>query len=140
VKVAAILLFVVGGTVFAAAIALRLKDAKEPETHTIYGDMTLADYEGGPRGCYGAGGYSDIGTGTAVTVKNEAGTLIASGALRQGNTSGLNEFRVCVFRFELAGVPDAKFFQVEVSKRGGLTYSKAEMVSKAWNVHASLGE
>ncbi|MEJ7765634.1 MAG: hypothetical protein WKF86_09075 [Acidimicrobiales bacterium] len=130
----------VGLVVVGGAVALRLREGKEPETHTIYGDMTLADYEGGLKGCYGAGGYSDIGTGTAVTVKNEAGTLIASGSLRQGNTSGLNEFRVCVFRFEVAGVPDAKFFQVEVSRRGGLTYSKAEMVSKAWNVHASLGD
>lgn len=120
-------------------------------TRTIAGRMTLLEgYEKFPRldaagqqsasGCYGRGGYDDIRGGARVTVKNEKGTLIGTGSLESGTWTNLGGGTTgCVFPFTVADVKDADFYQVEVSHRGGLTYSKADLEAKGWVVEASLG-
>ena len=45
----------------------------------------------------------------------------------------------CEFEFTVDGVRDADFYTVEVSHRGGLSFSKAEMEANGWTVEASLG-
>jgi hypothetical protein len=86
----------------------------------------------------GGGGYGDIDKGAFVTVKDQKGTLIGSGRLgpRRIESSILKAY---VFPFEATGGKDAEFFQVEVSRRGAISYSKAEMQNNDWTVHASLG-
>jgi len=112
-------------------------------THTIRGEMTLMDYDSFRRmsagsSCSGDGGYSDMDEGATVSVKNQSGTLIGSGHLGAGKIEG-DVLKACVFPFEVKGVKDAQFFQVEVGRRGGLSYSKADMEQKDWTVSASLG-
>ncbi|MGW3958432.1 hypothetical protein ACWED2_01335 [Amycolatopsis sp. NPDC005003] len=66
--------------------------------------------------CGGSGGYSDITTGTAVTVYNAAGTVLSQGALGTGRPDGAGS---CVFSLAAPNVPASeKFYLVEVSHRG----------------------
>lgn len=130
---------VVGAVVGGWAVLSRATSS----THTIRGDMSLMDsdsFRGRRTGgaCSGSGGYADIDEGTTVSIKNESGTLIGSGSLDAG-TIVSDTLGACVFPFNVEGVKDASFFQVEVSHRGGLSYSKKEIEAKSWTVDATLG-
>ena len=138
ITVTVLAVLVVGVAVAGWALVGRATES----THTITGDMTLVDldeflYLDDGDSCSGSGGYGDIDAGTTVNVKDQSGTLIGSGSLGPGKAT--SKLSACVFPFEIEGVKDAKFFQVEVSRRGGLSYSKADMEGMDWTVHASLG-
>jgi hypothetical protein len=81
------------------------------------------------------GGYSDISDGTQVTVKDAAGTVLAAGTLT-GGTITVGEV---AFTFTVEGVPDADLYQVEVSRRGALSYTADQMDEADWSVNVSLG-
>jgi len=140
IAVTVIALLVVGIAAAAWAVVGRATES----SHTVKGEMTLNDfksfrYDKIGDSCSGDGGYSDIDEGATVSVKNQSGTLIGSGRLGPGTVQGGSTLKWCVFPFEVGGVKDAQFFQVEVSRRGGLSYSKADMEKNDWTVHASLG-
>lgn len=105
-------------------------------TITLAGSMVLiggggSDYSGG---CQGTGGYSDIGEGAQVTIYDDAGKIVGTGHLEH---SAVVESSSCTFDFSVE-VPDSKpFYQVEVSHRGKITYSAADV--KAGKVQLSLG-
>ena len=110
--------------------------------HTVQGDFLLTDTSTTGGGiddsgvsCQGDGGYSDIGPGTNVTVKNEKGELLATTTL--GTGSGGSTY--CEFKFMLTVPDNAKFYTFEVGRRGELSYSHDEMDSSGWSVGASLG-
>lgn len=108
--------------------------ASAPALFSLSGSMTLkqASFDTGP--CAGTGGYSDIGSGTSVTVYDAAGQVIATGALQEGKRVGL----YCEFGVFVGGVPEgAKFYQVEVSHRGKITMSAED--AEAGRFAASLG-
>lgn len=120
---------------------------------TLTGTMTLVDTFRGAAGddCQGGGGFSDMHAGAQVVVKDAASQIIAAGSLSAGtlpqatNEAGTpvvdrsRSFSECVFTFEVANVPAADFYTVEVSDRGGITYSHAELVEKDWTVDVTLG-
>lgn len=113
-----------------------------PETHTISGELVLTSASILPlsTGCKGIGGYSDMDRGAPVTVKDEAGTIVATGTLGHGLPDNSNALsKVCRFPFFVTGVPVAAFYSVEVSRRGALTYSLAEMTARGWAVTFTLG-
>ena len=70
-----------------------------------------------------------------VTIRNESGSTIATGSLGAGRGDG-----GCNYAFAINGVPDAKFYRVEVSHGGEVEYSLAEMESNEWIVIVSLGD
>ncbi|OZF49695.1 hypothetical protein [Rhodococcus sp. 14-2470-1a] len=127
--VGAVALGVVISIVVVAVMAFNAN--REPETFEVLGAITLEDSittYGLPDGfeCAGKGGYKDIGPGAAVTVTDEAGTLLAKGAIAtsSGGSSG------CWLDFTVADVPRGKaFYKVEVSHRGELTYTESEAES-----------
>jgi hypothetical protein len=80
---------------------------------TTYGATT-------PNGCSGYSGYSDMNAGTSVTVYDDAGKVVALGALKPGIYSGN-----CQFPFAVQDVPTgSKFYSVEVSHRGRVTITE----------------
>jgi hypothetical protein len=82
----------------------------------LHGTFTLYSSGYGYSTCGGSGGYSDIATGTAVTVYNAAGTVLSQGALGTGRPDGVGS---CVFSLAAPNVPAGeKFYLVEVSHRG----------------------
>jgi hypothetical protein len=121
-----------------------------PVVHDLNGTMYLFDaapsvdgrWQVGAR-CYGLDGYSDIGPGTQVTVRNESGTVIGTAALGAGTVEAWPQVgpraRRCVFPFHLAGLPDASFYGVEVSDRGEVRYPRAQLEGNGWHVAVHLG-
>jgi hypothetical protein len=75
--------------------------------------------------CEGTGGYKDIQAGTAVTVRDEKGTVIATTQLGPGTYDPSSH--TCSFKFRVIDLDDHPFYQVEVSHRGAITESKEEV-------------
>lgn len=112
--------------------------------HEVAGTFELTGSSGGfsdpiavtGSSCEGDGGYSDIGPGTPVTVKNEKGEILDSSVLGTGTGTRSR----CTFEFTLK-VPDtAKFYTFEVGRRGELSYSRAELEAQGWEVGFNLGD
>lgn len=108
-----------------------------PGTTTVTGDVTVtgntsASLSGSGGSCYTYGGYDDIAYGTTVTVRDPADAIVAIGSLDAGTA----ESGSCVFDFTVPDVPESSFYSVEVSKRGPLTYSSADIENGT--IHQSL--
>jgi hypothetical protein len=110
--------------------------------HTLSGNIHVVEQLGlgsenkVGQACTGTGGYTDLHAGTSVVVKNEDGKVLATGTLDAGKIVALE---TCGFKFNVANVPDANFYQVEVSHRGEVTYSKKDLDDRRWNIDLSLG-
>jgi len=86
--------------------------------------------------CYTSGGYSDVNSGTNVTVKNGDGKLLGVTDLSSGVTVG--SYR-CKFSFELE-VSKSDFYSFDIGNRDEVSYSKDELESKDWNLDLTLGD
>ncbi|MFJ9780504.1 hypothetical protein ACIRSS_13035 [Amycolatopsis sp. NPDC101161] len=105
------------------------------EAFDLRGTLTLNSGGYGYSTCGGSGGYSDITTGTAVTVYNAAGTVLSQGALGTGRPNGAGS---CVFTLSAPNVPAGeKFYLVEVSHRGRIMVQPED--ARNGNVALSLG-
>ena len=83
----------------------------------------------------GSGGYDDIGPGMPIKVRNEEGTLIASGFLPD---SGEDTSSGCIWTVKLE-VPDAEQYVIEGGDRGELAYSREELEQEGWIASLTLG-
>lgn len=133
--------------------------ARRNTEHIVSGSMTIldSDFSASSIGssCSGKGGYSDIGSGGQVTVKDGTGKTIAVGSLGSGHyvdalaaagltsTSGRSSssFTVvgCRFTLTVADVPDADFYRIEIGHRRPVEHSRNELESMSWNLDLSLG-
>lgn len=112
-------------------------------THTVTGSFVLTDTSVDLAGitaiggqCQGTDGYSDLGPGTPVTLKDENGTILADASLSLGTGTSSQ----CTFTFTLTGVPDtARFYSVEVGRRGAITDSHDELQAAGWMFSLSMG-
>jgi hypothetical protein len=104
--------------------------------HKVEGTFALFDPEVGSD-CHGSGGYDDIRPGAAVTIRNESGNTIASGDLEEGEHF---EGTGCEYPFTIDDVPNAEFYRIQVSHRGEVEFSHAEMEDNDWTVSLSLGD
>lgn len=105
-------------------------------SHPVTGTFALVDLDGfftGP--CFGSGGYSDIGPGTQVVVKDRSGKIMATGSLGPGKARGGS---ICQFKFAME-VPSSDFYSFEVGRRGSITYTPEELEAAGWHVGFSLG-
>lgn len=128
-----------GGALVAVALVVVAAIALTRASHTVEGSFTLIDSDGFDNfggGCEGSGGYSDIGAGTDVTVRDEDGALLATTSLGMGE----EDEPLCTFEFTLEDVPEAKFYAFEVADRGELSYSYEEMEDNDWTFGATLGD
>ena len=127
--------------------AKRPPTTRPPTTHVINGSVTVVVIytEGVGAACSSPTGYEDIGAGTQVTVKNEAGTVIGSTQLQSGHevSAGLAdhpEYDLCRYNFgPITAVPDASFYGIEVAKRGQVNYSAAQMRQSGWHADQRVG-
>jgi hypothetical protein len=74
-------------------------------------------------GCSGTGGYSDIGPGTSVVLKNDRGRTLASTTLGPGNGSTYS----CTFEFTFDITEGEADYVVTVSHRGDQHYTFARL-------------
>jgi hypothetical protein len=118
-----------------------------PETRAITGTFLLSNGER-PNdrdigGCSGTGGYSDIHVGTNVVVRDATDTIIGASSLvidPNGPEPVASGNYQCGYAFTVAGLPDSAFYTVEVSHRGALTYSRADMKASGWTVEFTIGD
>ena len=80
-------------------------------------------------------GYKDLRSGAKVTVKDGGGKTIGLGELGPGKIVA----SACKFTFTVLNIPAADFYEVEVGRRGSLTFSHDEMEKNEWKVAFSLG-
>ncbi|MER6135567.1 hypothetical protein [Streptomyces sp. NPDC001815] len=119
-----------------ASSSTTLAAEAEPSTFTLTGSFELAKdaVRNGLGGCKGSGGFDDIAEGTAVTVYDAAGTVIATGHLGDSTLSS----GTCTFDVAVEGVPKGKeFYKVEISHRGTVQLSADD--AEAGLFGASLG-
>jgi len=83
--------------------------------------------------CNGYAGFSDLATGSPVTIYDATGTIVALGKLDAGTSpDGLS----CSFPFAVTNVPGGDFYSVEVSHRGKIQVTGQD--AHAGNVHLSV--
>jgi hypothetical protein len=108
----------------------------------LKGTFTLLDEVGGSKNdCYGTSGYEDIQPGVQVVVRSGSNKILGKGRLGRGVgvSAGSSQYpMICVFRFNVGGLTDSKFYAIEVGHRGELTYSRRELDKKHWKVVFSL--
>ncbi len=116
-------------------------NVKEKESRSIKGifKLTSKRVERTLGRCYGTGGYSDIKYGLKVVVKNERENIIGVSALSRDTYTGDYPNVVCEFPFVVEDLPKAKFYTIEVGRRGEQTYPYKELEERNWEVAFSLG-
>ncbi len=111
-------------------------------TYVITGSLILVDDDIGgiDSNCYGRGGYRDIQGGMSVTIKDGSGSILSTSSTDMG--SALEKYEefilACQFEFSVE-VPKAKFYSIEIGRRGELNYSLDEMKRQNWKISLSLG-
>lgn len=128
--VGALTIVVITGLVFVATNGDKgtpTRSAATLQDFTVTGTFTLYDYgsiDHGSATCWGTGGYSDIAAGAQVRISNASGKIVAVGELEPSSY----QTGECEFSFEVTSVPKGeKYYEIEISHRGALTYSEAEM-------------
>lgn len=93
--------------------------------------------------CSLSAGYQDLAADAPVTVTDEAGKVVALGALQYGvaqevfkHSDGKSYSSSCLFKFSFAVPEGGSFYGVEVSRRGVVRYDRTTLDSV---VSLSLG-
>lgn len=111
---------------------------------TIQGEFTLTDEDARwtvGQSCRGDGGYGDIREGAQVRVEDAGGAVIGTGSLGDGVGRGtFGRSRKCGFVFEVENLPKSDFYSIEVTNRGGISYSHEELETRDWEVSLTLGD
>jgi hypothetical protein len=139
-----LLLLLVVAAVLAVRVGVGREHAPAAATTTtrpsMTGILTLHDPDAGYKYgevCSGTSGFDDVDAGASVVVTNEQGTVVGTGSLGLGSASPGGD---CVFNFTVAGLPpEARFYGVEVSHRGKVTFSREQLEQDRWNVELTLG-
>jgi hypothetical protein len=114
--------------------------ASSLETYTIQGAISLqgADYfitsEDGS--CAGTRGFEDHTVGTPVTVRDGAGTVIATGQI--GQSKPFPDDQECMFFFSVLNVPYSEVYVIQISFRGPLTYTFDELELTNWYLRLTI--
>lgn len=124
-----------GGAVVGCTATTTTVGTKAVEGSLVLKEMTNVD---NPT-CRGRESYDDINEGAQVVVKDETGAIIATSSLSGGTPVTANLGGYCQFTFQVTVPADRDFYSFEVSHRGELTYSNAEMESMGWTVAFELG-
>ncbi|ONH54597.1 hypothetical protein CcI49_29980 [Frankia sp. CcI49] len=122
-----------------AAIAAGCGGADEVETRAIHGTFTFPATTNlvGVRSCDGSGGYSDIHRGAQATLTDAEGTIVSTTRIGNGTHGGSAH---CTFPFTFLPIEvESGFYSVEISRRGKITKSVAELDADEWTFELSLG-
>lgn len=120
------------------AVGALISQSSGSSDHKLIGSVLLTDTSDywPNKQCTGSGGYSDLAQGGNVVLKDGNGKILATTNLATGRTINKTS---CFFYFDLGNVPDSKFYSMQVSHRGELSYSLAEMKKQKWNLALTIG-
>ncbi len=106
-------------------------------TVSVYYFNELNPYTGG--GCTlakeGPGEFADLKRDTPVVVRDEAGSVLASGGLSRGSDT----LSTCTFAFAVGPVPVAASYTVQVGERPPATFTRDELAARRWTVSFDFG-
>jgi hypothetical protein len=128
-----------------ASATASVASASADDGHTVKGYLSLQDsavFVG--KVCQGAGGYTDLGEGTPVVVRDGDGEIIGTGHFSAGKGAGggrpgpANVPSACVFAFTVRHVPDTSTYSFRMSHRGGVVYTHDELEESNWKIGAAL--
>jgi hypothetical protein len=126
---------IIAGGVLVIGVILFFALRSGSETLTV--DFALLDQGSSCAG--GVGGYSDVGPGMDVVVRNNDAKVIATGELGGGDSAGTTNVG-CVWTAVLDDVPGGEdYYEISVGNRGEQVYSHEDLESKGWKVDLSLG-
>ena len=97
---------------------------------TAHGSMEVDDFTGN---CLTDAGFSDVTTGTQVTVTNPAGSVVATSSLNYDSSVSAMESKlqmglsVCVYTFTATVPGGLARYGITVSGRGTVWFSPAQM-------------
>jgi len=131
--------------VLALAVAACAHHPAAPRSHRLAGVYIVHGIYS--RRTYGApcnpadAGYPDIRPGTAVTVRDGSGALLGTaalgdGSLRHSPLRGREDD--CFFSFSLT-VAERDAYRVEVGRRGGVDFSRADLERTNWKADLTIG-
>ena len=137
------------GALVLAVLALAAGCSREPPappTHTLEGSYFVHGFF--PRRSFGApctggdAGYPDLRKGTVVRVKDASGATLGAatlqgGTLQRGKLRGRDDD--CVFTYSLT-VPERDAYRIEVGRRGGARFTKADLQRSNWKADLTIGQ
>jgi hypothetical protein len=91
--------------------------------------------------------FEDIRAGASVVVKDAKGKILATGTLQEGKVTILRSETYSNFTY-LVGrssypfalvVPDSDFYSIEVSHRGAVIFTKAQLSADNWMADITIG-
>jgi hypothetical protein len=108
-----------------------------PAEVTVRGTIILTNSTTLQANCVGQGGYADMRAGASVVLTDREGTVLGSTTLERGQPD--YDDQICSYPFTFHKVPtDHGQYAVEVSHRGKVLKSRAEMVQSGWTYFLSL--
>jgi hypothetical protein len=117
-------------------------------TYTLGGTIVLTgdsdnvlDTGGEGSMCFGDGGYDDFYPGQNAVVKDGGGDILAVGELTESELILDGTVRKqCEFTILITGIPEERFYVVEISHRGELTYSFDDLEEVDWKLELVIGD
>ena len=91
--------------------------------------------------CSGSGGYDDFDTGMNVVIRDGSGSTIgttSSGPATFVREDGTSNTLFCQTEFEVS-VDIVDFYEIEIGRRGALSYSYDELRQEGFNLALTLG-
>jgi hypothetical protein len=121
-----------------AAVLVPLMSGGGSATTAVSGTFVLTDSDTAYAGCIGQGGYADISPEVAVILAGQDNTILGSTSLGVGSAD--TAAGTCTYHFAVPDVPkDQSQYVIEVSQRGKIVNSKAEMRANGWTFGLSMG-
>lgn len=156
----------IAAIVAGSALLAGCSGSAEPETQMITGLAALHDDDLGDwwETCAGQGEYSDFAAGSAVVIRDSAGDIIATARTRSlttadlpedgdtpiaeattaelgaliGSMAWLSDRSPCYLYFEVEVAP-SDFYSFELTSRGEVVFSAADLEQNGWRAELSLG-
>ena len=130
------------GVVIAIVVALGLVLVigfvlSRPGKVTVTGEFTLTDYSTAAfSNCEGDGGYSDLGAQTEAVLRDGSGAILGTANL---GTVSFTDGAACTWKVKFDKVPaDRDFYTFEVSRRGEIRSTRAELESNGWKFTSGI--
>lgn len=107
-------------------------------------NFSLLDFDGGSSCSGGSGGYSDVGSGMSVVVRDNDNHVIGTGALADGTSitvpnQDIGGVAGCIWSATISDLPSEDYYSVSVGNRGSEVYSHDQLDQKDWTVDLQLG-
>ena len=126
-----------GATAGASAVGTPTNGVSSSGLPTLHGTFTVWGSGTASFPCTHVRTRDEPIAGDSVRLRGTDGGRLIMGTLNAGSITRAG--RGCVYPFELANIPPADKYILQVSKQGSLTFTREQLESVHWRVSMSLG-